>query len=916
MFLFHWCLNAIGCRRDTTLETLPLSPTKYNGLPPALDGELQRQLADDIPPSGYDVAGVRQSLLDDFPRSFHNRQNPESVTAALHGCDSEWRNASDVTVGSYFRPDEPIVLSSSLSTGVMTTNDIDEHCDWQCEAAATAAENTGRTTYSCDASSNAFPSFTDFCVSLSQLTQTRPQPELQYEVDMSNRDSSLLTKNDLRRNTQAADDVGLFSDSCVLDVSHRNADASFPADTVQDSLVTVASTLVNFAFNSAVKILNNDFKLSSKPNPAAEIGVSSVTGASNSVQPPCTSDESVKGVKDPVEAVASRLVSQMLSDIVRKDSSSVPACFETFSSETAIMTTTCSAPSHYTCSPCCESRVELTANSGVETGASSNAACGLVPDEAVGEYLSESSATGCTSVDERQVLAAYELVRIQDKCDCSYALNNESMKSLSDGRLAFVSKACRPVSPPFSEAYSPDDVSGTLNNSGVVVGVFDDDIDGHRRVSDDPSPYDHLRRIDSDAQAPAVYLDTMAEQDIDLSGNSDADHVTINLIDHWIPVDDKYTDKRSSSNPFTLEKLAEETWNSYESSSRPEDYFFHRYVIPVDQLEASEATLTSDALAAHSEREEQRSKMQLDLKVDEANNDADIDADIEAVAAFCRAMFTPIETDTDDNDDRISAFDVSSPETPDAEQQRTQIGRPVGVRRCISLRTSPGTPHKKKSVRFADALGLDLEYVRQIQSVDEPLPTIASDDDERRLRRPLLAEASAAWRQSRPLARRYLCACFQAPGVHPDFIERVHRSRVVLESCDSDDRSLTISGVIRVANVAYRKIVAARVTTDGWTTQTDVAADYVPRSNDGTTDRFSFQIVLPRGATDLGRRVEFAVYFTAFFDVDDHSETYWDNNYGANYCYECYACDSGGNVTLDVDIDIDDGQFATWLRFV
>jgi len=204
--------------------------------------------------------------------------------------------------------------------------------------------------------------------------------------------------------------------------------------------------------------------------------------------------------------------------------------------------------------------------------------------------------------------------------------------------------------------------------------------------------------------------------------------------------------------------------------------------------------------------------------------------------------------------------------------------------------------------------------------VDEPplpLPTIiANDDDERRLRRPLLAEASAAWRRSRPLVRRYLCACFQAPGSHPDFVERVRRSRVALESCESDDRALAISGVVRVANVAYRKTVAARVTTDGWTTQTDVAADYVPRSNDGTTDRFAFQIVLPRGAGAVGRRVEFAVYFTALFDGDDRSQTYWDNNFGANYCFEYYACDDGGTLSLDADADNDDSQFATWLRFV
>lgn len=870
MFLFHWCLNAIRCRRDTTLETMPLSPTKYNGLPPALDAHLlQRQL----PASGCDVTGVRQSLLlDDFlPGFFHSQ---ESATA-LNGCDSELRNSSDVAVGSYYHPDDMMALPS---TQVITAN-RSEHCDCECTTATSVSENTGQVAYSCDTSSSSVSPFTDFCISSSQLAQRRLKPEQQHQVETLDKDSSFVSKEDLPHHTQV--DVDFLSESHVFGMSHRNAVASLPVDTAQDSLVTVAATLVNYAFNSAVKILKNDFTVTAEPNPTPEVDILTAATASNSVQPSRTAKKSIKDGKDPVEAVASRLVNQVLSAIVQKDSSGCASvCTEALRSETSITTATCLAPSCHATH--CQSDGKPTADNDVESGAPGNAAgCELMPAAAGECYLSGSE---CATVDERQVLVAYELVRVQDDCDCS-SLYDESMNSLCGGRLTFVSEMCRPVSPPFSEAYWPDDISETLNNSSVAVGVLND----HRHVVDDPSSYDR-RRINNDYAA--VSPETMAERGIDLPRDGDADRATINLIDHRAPVDNNCTDVRSSSGP---EKLVHETWDSYESSSRPEDYFFHRYVIPVDQLEAGEAA------AAHSEREDQRSRMQLDLKMDEASGEADLDADIEAVAAFCRAMFTPVETDTDDTDDRVSAFDDSS---PDSEDRRP---RPAGVRRCISLRTSPGTPHKKKSVRFADALGLDLEYVRQIQtSIDEPLPPPA-DDDERRSRRPLLAEASAAWRRSRPLVRRCLCACFQVPGVHPDFVERVHRSRVALESCDSDDRAMTISGVVRVANVAYRKLVAARVTTDGWATQTDVAADYMPRSNDGTTDRFAFHIALPRGATDLGRRVEFAVHFTAFFDGEGRAETYWDNNFGANYCFEYYAT---------AEPDNDDGQLAIWSRFV
>jgi len=414
-----------------------------------------------------------------------------------------------------------------------------------------------------------------------------------------------------------------------------------------------------------------------------------------------------------------------------------------------------------------------------------------------------------------------------------------------------------------------------------------------------------------------MWLDTAAERDFGLAINSDDDEAMRNSTKLGASDDDNHPDAfHQTGKQLAPENRAvpldhvSETRSSCESSCRLEDYFFQRYVIPVEQLEET-SDQTDDAIAAQKERDPERTRMQLDLNTDESNDGTDMDADMEAVAAFCRAMFTPVEADADDVLYKMSPFDVvSSPETPDSDERFKR-----GVRRSTSLRTSPGTPHTKKSVRFADALGLDLECVRQIQTVDESQLTVVPGGDGGRLRRPLLAEASAAWHRPSTPVRRYLCACFQAPGGHPDFMDRVRWSRVVLESCEADDRALTITGVIRVANVTYHKSVAARVTTDGWATQTDVVAEYVPRSNDGTTDRFSFRIVLPHGATDLGRRVEFAVYFVALFDLDNRAETYWDNNFGSNYCFECYAHDDSGTVALDTDIDNSDDQFSAWLRF-
>ena len=949
MFLFHWCMNAIRCRRDMTLETTPLSPTKYNGLPPSLDCELQRQLVDDMPASSYDVTIVNRPLMDEDvtvdPSSFFpDRLN----TACLRGqqsateestCHSKLRDLVDVTAGGLFHPDdldEPMSspLTSTLSTDDIAANGIKGQRVCECETDAAVKETTAEVTYSFDVSSKSVPSLTRFCPSSSQFPQPQLCSERQREVLGSDDESSLslVINDDLPRDTQ---DVGFlsrhssrFADGCVSDASHRNVVASFPVDTFQDPLVTVAMLLVNSAVNAAVRILDNDVALTSDKNPTNEIILRPVSNTPNSIQPLPTSDESIKDLEDPLEVAASRLVSQVVSEIGRKSSSSAFACTETLLDETSISKAVCAADSYYSSSSCsrCESDSKLSADNDVERCAAATAADAgsvLMPAAAADDYFSESSATVCSSVDESEMLAAHEPVGVPN-CDCNsaYILSDdfESTSLLSSGRLTFVSEVWSPVSPPFADAYSPVDVPEVLNNNSVVAESFDD-IDGRRRLSDDLKLYDNPLQIDDDAQARVM---CSAERDIDQSGNGDIYDATSTPFDYGVSDDDNYPDVHITRfKQHTSETdMVIETRNSCESSYRPEDYFFHRYVIPVDQFDAGAATsttisgLSGDAVATQKDRDEQRTKMQLDLNAEEQNNDTDIDAEIEAVAAFCRAMFIPVETDIDYIDDKIPPFDVvSSPETPNTEERHTLGCRPAAVRRCISLRTSPGTPHKKKSVRFADALGLDLEYVRQIQTDELPLPTITScDDGAGWARRPLLAEASAAWRRSRPLVRRYLCACFQEPGNRPDFVERVLRSRVVLENCEADDRASKITGVIRVANVAYHKTVAARVTTDGWATQTDVTAEYVPRSNDGTTDRFSFQIILPHGATDLGRRVEFAVYFIAFFDFDNRSETYWDNNFGANYCFECYGHEEGETSTLDTDND-DDGQFSPWLRF-
>ena len=112
--------------------------------------------------------------------------------------------------------------------------------------------------------------------------------------------------------------------------------------------------------------------------------------------------------------------------------------------------------------------------------------------------------------------------------------------------------------------------------------------------------------------------------------------------------------------------------------------------------------------------------------------------------------------------------------------------------------------------------------------------------------------------------------------------------KVALENCVAcNDRGdwLTVSGVVRVANVAFDKQLAILYSVDGWTTPgREVEASYLPGSNDGTTDRFAFVLEPPpRETTVAGARLEFAVAYTA------GGKTYWDNNAGSNYGVDCRA---------------------------
>ena len=126
------------------------------------------------------------------------------------------------------------------------------------------------------------------------------------------------------------------------------------------------------------------------------------------------------------------------------------------------------------------------------------------------------------------------------------------------------------------------------------------------------------------------------------------------------------------------------------------------------------------------------------------------------------------------------------------------------VCRSASLKSTYGStplcsPRIKKVVRFADALGLDLESTRHILDVSEAPATAFSRST---------SDVGRA-------ARVRLTARFSEPGSSADFLRRVQERKVSLEevSVNADQRSF--SGIIRVANIAYQKQVWSHGQTKG-----------------------------------------------------------------------------------------------------
>lgn len=177
-----------------------------------------------------------------------------------------------------------------------------------------------------------------------------------------------------------------------------------------------------------------------------------------------------------------------------------------------------------------------------------------------------------------------------------------------------------------------------------------------------------------------------------------------------------------------------------------------------------------------------------------------------------------------------------------------------------------------RTVSFADDNNLSLVEIKNFVPSSERIDLWSEADEVfQRKYQVAIAEETEFEKSKDFFSESEIKLCFTEPCASKGFLERFKHRCVSLEKCDI--RGRTLSGIVLVKNIEYSKHVFIRYTLNGWSTNHDTEATYVPNSNDIVTDRFHFSITLPQTVNEM----EFAICFKT------SSNEFWDNNYNRNY---------------------------------
>lgn len=185
------------------------------------------------------------------------------------------------------------------------------------------------------------------------------------------------------------------------------------------------------------------------------------------------------------------------------------------------------------------------------------------------------------------------------------------------------------------------------------------------------------------------------------------------------------------------------------------------------------------------------------------------------------------------------------------------------------VQSEPTTPTLSKAVHF-DA---KLEHVKLFLSKQKPLAVSrdrdpATDTSGTESDLPSFVRASS----DDSMEKQIELQIRNMPSIPPK------NADVTMQELTLSQSDKSITGRVRVRNIAYEKWVAARFTLDLWQTTSEVTAHYVESVDDGAFDIFTFTIRLH----DLWSRIEERTMFVAL-RYTTAGKQFWDNNDGANY---------------------------------
>jgi hypothetical protein len=179
--------------------------------------------------------------------------------------------------------------------------------------------------------------------------------------------------------------------------------------------------------------------------------------------------------------------------------------------------------------------------------------------------------------------------------------------------------------------------------------------------------------------------------------------------------------------------------------------------------------------------------------------------------------------------------------------------------------------NSKKMVRFADSFGFDLEKVKFITNKSyEWTPVVVDDKDD------------SLGNETKPVISKPFLVLIPLFGLKKTIFDS---SLIIkLDEHKYDYENGIIKCIVKVKNVSFEKKIIARISFNSWQSFYDLEAIYVRSDEHKVFDYFGFCIVIPMTSKQI-TRIEFALCYTT---LDGRGQTYWDNNGGENYKFQCF----------------------------